>query len=158
MSNFIGAALPQTILRRNELRLFPNNGTALLLYEEWIDVFGVTTFRTPWWPGNRGFFGDQGADMSCLYPVQWSQPYLTQGSFGRFGVRGVTRDAYGSRLGGVTVKLFRTLDDSLQDSEVSDPEGNYLVTTPYTDAHYLYIYKAGPPEMYGGSANTLIPS
>lgn len=157
MSRFIGGAMPTNLIAQNDLRMHDHIGECVY-QEEWVDVFGVLTFQTDWWPGARGFFGDQGADMSCLYPPWAGQPYLTQGSYGRFGVRGVTRDAYGSRLGGVTVKLFRTADDSLQDSEVSDPEGNYLVTTPYTDAHYLYIYKAGPPEMYGGSANTLIPS
>jgi len=157
VSQFIGAARPVNIVGPNDLR--NDSGMGECVYQKhWVDTFGVLTFQTNWWPGNRGFLGDQGADMSHLYPIWCDQPYLTQGSFGRFGVRGVTRDAYGSRLGGVTVKLFRTLDDSLQASVTSDPEGNYLVTTPYTDAHYLYIYKAGPPEMYGGSANTLIPS
>lgn len=157
MSQFIGAARPQNIVDGNDLRIHDDIGESIY-QEEWVDVFGVLTFQTDFWPGNRGFFGDHGTDSPIDYPARARQPHLVQGSFGRFGVRGVTRDAYGSRLGGVTVKLFRTLDDSLQASVTSDPEGNYLVTTPYTDAHYLYIYKAGPPEMYGGSANTLIPS
>jgi hypothetical protein len=159
VSNFVGAALSTTTLRKNELGIYPGEWSEAIIFESWVDVFGVQTYQTAWWPGNRGFFGGQGVDMSCLYPVQRWQYYLAQGSMGRFGIRGTTRDRYGSALAGVTVKLFKTATDEKVAEVVSDGNGAFLVTTPYyPDAHYMVQYKAGTPDVFGSSPNTLIAS
>ena len=76
---------------------------------------------------------------------------------GRLGVAGVTRDVYGSPMGGVSVKLYRTVDDSVQGAVVSDANGVYTVTTPYADGHYIVTYRVGPPDLCGTTINTLAP-
>lgn len=159
MSTLIAAALPQNIVRRKNdwFDLFPFRID--LDYTGWPDSNGILTFQNAWWPGSGRLLGASGAEYGPEpFSVWWTLPNLTSGATARYGIAGVTRDPYGTRLGSVTVKMFRTLDDSLQDSVTSDVEGNYTVSSPYTDAHYLYIYKAGPPEMFGGSANTLLPT
>lgn len=109
----------------------------------------------PWWPGNRGGIGGVEDTIRSVY---FEQPEQPSGGSSRLGVLGVTRDQYGSPLGGVTVKLFRTLDDTKQDQVVSDPSGNFLLTSPFYDAHYLVFYKAGFPDVTGASVNTIIPT
>jgi hypothetical protein len=115
-------------------------------------------FTSPWWPGS-GFIGERGADVAVIdtHPKWYEFPDVTAGMNTRYGVQGVTRDAYGSPLGGCTMKLFRTSDDSLVATTVSDPVGNYLLSTPYyPDAHYVVMYKTGSPDVTGASVNTLI--
>jgi hypothetical protein len=116
------------------------------------------TFQNCWWPapgrdigdasGGGGILSGTGALFS-VYPVA--------GANGRLALVGYTRDQYGSPLGGCTVKIFRTLDDSLQATIVSDADGLYSITTPYADGHYLIVYKAGPPDICGTTINTLAP-
>ena len=103
---------------------------------------------------------DASGDEWCQ-AITWETPELIEpkggGSNSRFGVQGVTRDVWNAPLGGVLVKLFRTSDDLKVDQIVSDPDGNYLVSTPYyPDAHYIVEYKVGSPDVFGTSVNTLI--
>jgi len=122
--------------------------------------FGISTFRTPWWPsaGAGALLGDAGNvtyDKIIRYTDSW--PNLPGGANGRLSFVGITRDAFGSPLGGVNVKLFRTSTDELVSSVVSDANGNYTITTPYyPDPHYMVCYKAGPPDTFGTTVNTLI--
>lgn len=123
---------------------------------EFVYVGELGDMRTHWWPGSGGLGGDAG-DAQPIGSVWRHQPDLTRGSCTRFGVVGVTRDANGAPLGGVNVKLYHTSDDTLVGSVVSDPIGNYTVTTPYyPDPHYIVFYKAGTPDVFGTSPNTLI--
>lgn len=85
-------------------------------------------------------------------------PDLTGGNDTRYGISGVTRDVYNSPLTFCTVKLFRTVDDSLVYTAQSDGNGQYTVLTPYTDNHYLVTYKVGPPDVFGSSPNNLTGS
>jgi hypothetical protein len=115
-------------------------------------------FSSPWWPGS-GFLGDRAADVAVADPnMKWFEASdMTRGRNSRFGLVGVTRDVYGSPLGGVTLKLFRTATDEVVSAVVSDPAGNYVLSTPfYPDAHYVVSYKAGSPDVFGSSINTLI--
>ena len=116
----------------------------------------VGSHRNPHWPGGGGLNGDAG-DVQPLYGVWYSMPDLTRGSVQRFGIVGVTRDVYGSPLGGVTCKFYRTSTDEMVFSVVSDPLGNFTATTPYyPDQHYLVFYKAGSPDIFATTQNTLI--
>lgn len=112
------------------------------------------SFQTDWWP-----YGciDMAWTLGVLDNAHYDSPYPVSGSNGRFAIVGYTRDAYGSPIGGATVKLFRTADDSLQNTVVSDGNGLYSVTSPYADGHYLIVYKAGPPDICGTTVNTLTP-
>lgn len=116
-------------------------------------------YVSDWW-GKLGsqFTGAGGVDDNIFespYGEMW-EPIA--GASSRYGVSGITRDIYGSPLGGVTVKIFKTSDDSLVSKIVSDANtGAYIVTTPYyPDTHYIVTYKAGTPDVFGTSPNTLI--
>lgn len=73
-------------------------------------------------------------------------------------VTGITRDAGGSPLGGVTVKLFLTATNVLVGSTVSDGSGTYAITVPSAGPYYLYAVKHGTPDVSGGTDDTLVGS
>jgi hypothetical protein len=116
------------------------------------------SMRTEWWPRGGGFLGDPAVDFGVLDGVWWTQPEIAGGTTSRYGITGVTRDAYGSPLGGVTVKLFLTADDTRVDQMVSGPAGNYLLSSPFLAGHYVIAYKAGSPDVEGTTVNTLVPA
>lgn len=124
-----------------------------------VEVRDFDDYTSPWWPGGANILCDRNGSGDKLNPsasVWFERPEITRGHNMRFGVLGVTRDVYGSPLGGVTVKLFRTSTDELVHSTVSDPLGNYAVSTPYFgEGHYLVTYKTGTPDVFGSSPNTL---
>jgi hypothetical protein len=73
-------------------------------------------------------------------------------------ITGVTKDSAGAALGGCTVQLFRTVDDSYRSEAISDGAGNYTLYPDVTGPFYLVAYKPGAPDVGGTTANTLIPS
>ena len=118
-------------------------------------------YVNPWWPnaGNllAGAFG-AGDGQIHNYAPWWQEPWVRSGCNGRLAFVGYTRDAYGSPLGGVTVRLFRTSSDVLVAKVVSDANGYYTATSPYLDAHYMVVHKTGTPDVAGASVDTIIPS
>jgi len=124
----------------------------IFMYDASPLVHGVN-WNTDWWPGGSGIGG---AGIVGAAP-SYDSPYPVGGVNGRLAIIGFTRDEYGSPLPLATVKMFRTSDDSLQDTFVSDDNGLYTVTTPFADDHYLVVYKAGPPDICGTTINTLAP-
>lgn len=121
--------------------------------------FGVHTFRTPWWPsaGAGALLGNAGSvayDKIIRYTDPW--PNLPGGANGRLAFVGITRDQYGSPVGGVTVKCYRTSTDEVTATVISDANGAYTITTPYyPDGHYLVCYKTASPDIFGTTVNTL---
>lgn len=116
-------------------------------------------FANAYWPGGGRDISDSGGvHTDMIAAIVWETPRYIMGSSGRWGVTGVTRDVFGSPLGSVVVKLFRTADDSLQSTATSDPiTGAYLLTTPfYPDTHYVVARKVGSPDVQGVTVNTLI--
>lgn len=71
-----------------------------------------------------------------------------------YRIVGVSRDATGAALGGCTVKVFRTEDDVLVASTVSDGSGNWTAYPNQTGPYYFVEYKAGSPDVFGTSPNT----
>lgn len=70
---------------------------------------------------------------------------------------GVTKDSTGAPLAGCTVDLFRTIDNVMIDSVVSDASGNYVFTSAGTQfSYYIVAYKAGAPDVAGTTVNTLL--
>lgn len=70
---------------------------------------------------------------------------------------GITRDSTGTVLAGCVVDMFRTANDTLISSTVSDAAGAYtLPVSGPAGPFYLVAYKAGSPDVSGTSANTLI--
>lgn len=121
-----------------------------------VDAVAPSSFATLYWPGGACLFdGDAGPTIE--HDVLWGYFDQAAGASSRFGFTGVTRDQYGSAVGGCTVKLYRTSDDALLDSQVSDPSGNFLLSTAYyPDTHYIVAHKTGSPDIDGVTPNTLI--
>lgn len=114
-------------------------------------------FQSPWWP-SQGLFGDSGDVTPICSPCVYTCVWVLAGQNGRLAFVGVTRDAYGSPIGGATVRCFRAATDELTAIVTSDPAGNYIATTPYYEAHYLVVHKSGSPDVAGASVATLFPS
>ena len=140
----------------------PNDLRALShFYQDEVEIidFGnleAGDFTTGYWPGTGGVNGFQGDSETVTSNSYWGLPDPQGGANFRYGVIGVTRDVNGTPLGGVTVKLYRTSTDEMVSAQVSDPVGNFLCSTPYyPDTHYLVTYKAGFPDVFATTVNTL---
>jgi hypothetical protein len=124
------------------LHLWPGSG--------WVNAFDSTS--NPNCPNN----------LSSNVEDMWEYPDFTFEAYGGgeyatlYKIQGVTKDSGGNPLGGVTVELFRTLDDTKQNSVVSDDAGNYLLMTRYPDAHYIVAFKS--PNLAGSTVQTLVGS
>lgn len=101
-------------------------------------------------PGRR--FGSPRAGVG-------SKPFRSR-SFSTYNasIAGVTKDSAGTALGGCTVQLFRTSDDSFRSEVVSDGAGNYRLFPDVTGPFYIVAYKAGAPDVAGTTVNTLTPA
>jgi len=119
------------------------------------DQWVLDGWRTGWWPGSVGMDASGG---EMLAPIWWDRPEMTKGHNSRLGFAGTTRTVYGSAVPGAVVKLFRTVDDSIQDTRTSDAFGAYIVSTPFNDAHYIVVYKDDVIDLAGATVNTLIPA
>lgn len=157
MSMLIGGAAPVAYLTDDQ-RNAPGQYRASVEVSMIGDDFGeLASFATEFWPGS-GLAGDAG-DVNVQAGMMWGgyESSLGAGGSSRFGFVGVTRDSFGSAIGTCTVKLYRTSNDSLLDSTISDPDGNFLLNTPYyPDAHYIVAHKTGSPDVDGVTQNTLI--
>lgn len=150
MSTLLAAAQPQIILRRNDRRL---------VGVQFQDNEPPQNFHSPWWPRSGGFVGDLGADVGLLEAnLGYEPPEITRGISSRLGFVGVTRDQYGAPLAACTVRVFRTSDGALVHETVSDANGAFLGCAYDTSAYFLVFYKAGSPDVFGTTVNTLIGS
>ncbi len=158
MSGFVGASQPNSSIGLQDLRLNRPDFREIwsIALDGQIEV-EARSFQTDWWPGS-GLMGDLGADVGLLAPaLAWSKYYSAFGASSRFGFVGVTRNANGTPVAACTVKLFRTADDLLLDTQVSDANGAFLLNTPYyPDAHYIVAHKTASPDIDGASVNTLV--
>lgn len=151
MSGFIGAATATFIIAADDRRLCPQDFQEEEELNSWYDL-GLTNL---FWP-RSGLMSEAGI---IAQDPPWGQVELVSGAVSRFGYRGVTRDANNSPLGGVTVKCFRTADDSkVADDVVSDANGNFIISTPYYEAHYLVMKKSGSPEVSGVTVSSQFPN
>ncbi len=76
-----------------------------------------------------------------------------------YEITGVTKDSTGAALGGCTVKVYRTTDDVLVGTQVSDAAGNYNIQVAASSlAYYVVAYLAGSPDVSGTTVNTLVAS
>lgn len=76
----------------------------------------------------------------------------------RLRIVGITKDAVGTVIGSATVKLYRTVDDALMDTCVSDAvTGSYSFSAiGLCESYYAVAYKAGAPDLSGTTVNTLV--
>lgn len=73
-------------------------------------------------------------------------------------ISGVTRDPSGSIVVSATVHMYRTSDDQILGSTISDAvTGAFtVVSQDDTQTVYLAAYKTGAPDITGATVNTLI--
>lgn len=168
MSAFVGAAMPVTILSgANRSHTDPYDSDWLIVQPPPIAAPRVrlgalepdiVSWRTPWWPTGGALLGDTGLSDVASEDIGWFVEWANRGGCnGRLGFNGVTRDQYGSPLGGCTVRLFRTSTDELVAKVTSDSNGAFLATSPYSDGHYMTVHQAGPPAVAGATIDTIIP-
>lgn len=159
MSNFIGGALPQTILKMKDRRLVPNYQVIRREWDRISERHSGTQypggFTSSWWPGGHGFAGEGVAVQESV----WSRPLsrLGHGVSSRVGFPGVTRDQYGTPLAACTVILHRTSTRELVYDGVSDGNGEFLAQSVYAgENHYIVFHKAGAVNVYGATDNNLV--
>jgi hypothetical protein len=74
-----------------------------------------------------------------------------------YSITGITKDSAGSPLGSCTVKLYRTLNDSVAGVVVSDAStGAFFLNASGSLNHYMIAYKPGSPDVAGTTINTLV--
>jgi hypothetical protein len=85
----------------------------------------------------------------------------------RYTVSGVTRDSAGAALGDCSVEIYETVSGLLRGATVSDANGNYTFDVTGGEAVDIYgnlltffvvAYKAGAPDVFGTTVNTLVGS
>lgn len=166
MSSFIG--IPSGVglgqwLTRDDIRLWNRyNGHAGIFYHILpTEPFHHQGYTTGWWPGT-GRLDASGNEW--LQPTWQLLPEMYSGAVSKMAFLGVTRDAFGTALGGCTVRLYKTTDGAYPGTAntflyeaVSDASGNFTVYTQYyPDTHYMVSYKAGSPDVQGTTINALI--
>lgn len=71
-------------------------------------------------------------------------------------ISGITRDSAGTPLASCVVELYRTLTDVVVDSAASDGSGAFTFrNVGLGQTYYIVSYKAGSPDVFGTSLNTL---
>lgn len=155
MSQLIGNAQPQFVLLANELALL---GVPWQPERERARASQPQSYTTPFWPGRTGFYGDLAADVGLL-EGEYYEPEITKGMNSRFGYQGVSRDVNNSPLGGCTIKLFLSADDSKVTPDiVSEPDGGFVISTPNYAPHWLRMSKSGSPEVQCSTVSTIYPN
>ena len=161
MSYLIGNAAPQFILTARDDRYSPHDPRrrGLLRIRRPARASPGYGHATPFWPGLAdSFIGDFGGDVG-VFGKGWSERYYrhSQGAASRVGFVGVTRDQYGTPVGSCVVQLFLTATDAFIMEVTSDASGNFLLQSWYSpDTHYIVAYKAGSPDIFGTTVNTLV--
>jgi len=155
MSGFLGAAMPTMSIMADMSPLVERN--RVRRETRMRPCWKRTDYACMHYPGNGDFYGDHGVDVGILKSNLWARFYPVGGIASRVGFVGVTRDQYGTPTGGCVVQLFRTSDDLFIMEITSDSNGNFLLQSWYTpDTHYIVAYKAGSPDIFGTTVNTLV--
>jgi hypothetical protein len=160
MSGFIGGALPQFILQTKDQRLghtFLDVRDTRKRVTERAD-FSFAGYLNEFWPGNRGFIGDQSTDVSIQEAV-WGRRLkrFAIGCASRVGFVGVSFDQFGTPLAGVTCSLFRTSTREWIMDVISGSDGTFFLQSWYSpDTHFIVFNKAGAPDVFGTTRQTLV--
>lgn len=165
MSAFIGAAMPTTILQMKDRRLVPNYQVIRRQRDRFYERSSATDRYGGWasdfWPGNRGFIGDQAVDVS-VQQATWrssSVARLADGVKSTVGFVGISRDYAGGALAGATCILFLTSTRAYQMETVSGSDGSFMLQTVHSpDAHFIVFHKPGTPNVFGATDNNLTGS
>jgi hypothetical protein len=158
MSQLIGGALPTQVLERKDRRLIPTYQVIRRERDRIVDRDLPTAYpggyTNNFWPGGGGLSADTGI-LAAVYGRSIAR--LAWGAGSRVGFVGRTYDANGNVLGGVTCSLFRTTDRLWIMDVVSNFDGTFLLQSWYSpDTHFIVFSKAGSPEVFGTTRQTLI--
>lgn len=128
---------------------------------ETLDGLGVQPQWLTLWP-NRPFLipGDWSNPIMQFFdaPDYWTFDPQPTGTSTKKLIAGYTRNAAGTPVGGVTVKAFRTTDDVLEQTVVSNNSTNvgyFEIYVSTTGNHYLVGELAGSPDTSGATDNNL---
>lgn len=80
--------------------------------------------------------------------LRWNPIFNSQKSQASFYIAGVTRDASGVAIGGVTVDLYSESRIWINRT-ISDGSGNYRFDNVGTGSVFLIGYKIGSPDLFG---------
>lgn len=116
------------------------------------------SYATAWWPTRGGLQGDDGLDVGVLTGVSYGDyERAMTGAASRVGFSGVTRDALGAPLAGVTCSLFRTSDKLWIMDFVSRSDGTFSLQSWFSpDQHFIVYNKSGSPDVFGTTKQTLV--
>lgn len=89
--------------------------------------------------------------------VVWLEEVIWTGQAGwPYYIAGVTKDSGGTPIGGVNVDLYRTVDDALLGSAVSDANGIFSIgINDNTTKCYIRAWRLGPA-IQGTTVDTLV--
>lgn len=161
MSVLVGNSNTWPALSAKDRRLVPTYQVIRRERDRQVERDVVTTlpagYSTPFWPGNRGFAGDGDVDVGVREAI-WGRPLarVAQGAASRLGFVGQTFDQQGNIAPGVTCSLFRTSDRAWIMDVVSDAQGQFLLQTFDGAAHFIVFSKAGSPELFAATRQTLV--
>lgn len=115
-------------------------------------------FMTGWWPGGGRLDASGGEWHQGIWYNTITEK--TGGCNSRLGYQGITRDVNNSPLPGATVKIFRTSTDEKVSPDITSDalSAEYVISTPYYEAHWLKVEKTGSPPVQGVSVNTIFPN
>lgn len=158
MSTFIGAALTYPVLVGADARAMDLALTRPRISYRVKHRVDRTGYINGYPVGCNSFYGDYGADVGIMGGSRSWGPFYPAGRIAsRVGFVGVTRDQYGTPTGSCVVQLFRTENDLFIMEVTSDSDGNFLLQSWYSpDTHYIVAYKAGSPDIFGTTVNTLV--
>lgn len=125
------------------------------------DFLDVADYTTGWWPASGGMVADTGmSDVRGQFESPSQRIWQIAGAAnGRLSFSGVTRDQYGSAIGSCTVRCFRLSTLELTAQVISDAStGAFIITSPYSEAHFLTVHLTSTPSIAGATVDTLIPS
>lgn len=159
MSDLIGGALPANIIARKDRRLVPLYQNFRIHRDRISDRDLPTSypggFCNDYWPGNRGMIGEAATVAEAVWSRQVAR--LAWGVSSRLGFVGITRDANGNILPGVTCSLFLTATKAWIMDVVSGADGAFLLQTFYSpDTHFIVFWKAGSPNVFDATDQTLM--
>jgi hypothetical protein len=162
MSQMLGGAEITTVLGRKDRRLVPTYQVIRRERDFIVDRDLPTSYpggyANNFWPGGRGFTGDGSADVAIQTAV-WGRSIarLAWGAGSRVGFVGITFDQNGNVLAAVTCSLFRTSTKEWIMDIVSGTDGSFLLQSWYSpDNHFIVFSKAGSPEVFGTTRQTLV--
>lgn len=156
MSQFVGAADPSLgSIYMDDRRL--TEGRSARDVSRTVHRVNRFNYTSDFWPRRGCLTGDYAVDGVLIEASWWGNIYPAGGISSRVGFVGVTRDQFGTPTGGCVVQLFRTSDDLFIMEITSDSNGNFLLQSWFTpDTHYIVAYKAGSPDIFGTTVNTLV--